>query len=183
MKYLFITLLTFSVVCSYGQDVIKGALYDYKTNRPIKLSYKPDTPIVSLSGEGGKTIHYKVNKDGTFDIPASDIKKLGATLEFSIFVFSWGNIHSDFADMRIKNISSDNIRSVVSKIFLKKAYWMLDNFGNSYVVNNKKTFADSTFIVDNGLIRYRMKRDPSHIKREEISGRYIADLKVDLLKQ
>lgn len=180
MKILFILFFTATITSTFAQEVIRGILYDYKTNKPINVDIKLDSPEIFLS-YSDTTLVYKIDKNGSFTIPLKSLNKPGKTFSFSTFTIRAKNAEY-YIGTEIKNIPKDSLQVVFSKIPLKRAYWRSFGGSDNLVIDNKKTFADSSFIVDNGSIKYRVKRSPAQMVQTTLDGKYITDLKTDVVR-
>jgi len=180
-----IVLSVFALTC-YGQSTIEGALYDYKTGKPVTVS-KIDTTWVYLSGD--KTFKYSLDQNGHFKVPMKDLEKMGTDIGFVIDNPNPNDVANTFSSMEIDHIPADKLKIFLSKILVAKAYWkkfkadphvfiaQKDNF----VPDNQKTFADGDIVIDNGFMKYKLHVKHFQVKSPAVNDIYIADLRTDLV--
>ena len=187
MKILLSIAISLATLTSYSQEKIQGALYDYKTGLPIKVS-KIDTTWVYLSGD--KTFKYALDQNGHFNVQEKDIEKLGENFSFVIDNPNPIDVDNTFASMDIQHIPTDKLNLFLSKILVAKAYWkrykddprVIIMQKNRFVTDNKKTFADSAFVADNGSIKYRLHVKHSNVQSPTMYDMYVSDFRTDLVK-
>ena|ERR1700744_2978386 len=183
MKILWIVWFCCITVASFAQEVIKGTLYDYKTGKPISLNLQnlSGTPEVFLDSSHLPMKSYNVKSDGSFSIPLSDINALGDSIRFSLSIFGDGAGY-ECADMDIINIPGNSFKQFITKVVVKRAWEMTSGGDDNFIVNNRKTFADSVFVADNGYLKYKVRRWPMKITQRTLGVKYVADLSKDIIK-
>lgn len=175
MKIAFIISFTifFQVACN-GQDVIDGRILDLKTKELInRKNYQ-----FFLNGNG-KLVSIPIDSLGRFEIDKNQIEILGDTLTFSI-----GTLGTNFnyADFEIINIPKDSLDMIMKNVYLIRAYMIPSCGSDCFTVNNKKTYKKKEYIVDNGLLKYKIKRVPYEGKIKQspmFEVKYVADFRKD----
>jgi hypothetical protein len=136
----------------FGQELLTGTVIDLATMKQISVDKS-----FSFFISGKKLISIPVDSVGQFKINKNEILELGDTVILSI-----GNIGTDynFADFEIINIPTDKIELVINRIFVTKTFMIPSCGADCFTVNNKRTYKRKTITVDNGKIKYIIRRVP-----------------------
>jgi hypothetical protein len=135
-----------------GQELLTGTVIDVATMKQISVDKS-----FSFYISGKKLISIPVDSVGQFKINKNEVLELGDTVTLSI-----GSIGTDFnfADFEIINIPTDKIELVINRIFVTKTFMIPSCGADCFTVNNKRTYKKKTITVDNGRIKYIIRRFP-----------------------
>jgi hypothetical protein len=170
---------------SIGQDSITVTLFDYKTDRQIQLrsNKKPLVSLLSNNKPGQRKMKlYNVNQNGQFTISKSDIDTIGDNFTFSVNDFYETGVFS-YADFEIRNVSKDNAKIVLTKIYLTPSYWINSCGADCFLIDNRRTFKKEKFTVRTPYITYQVIRIPGKITQKLLDVKYVTDLKQDIIKE
>jgi hypothetical protein len=179
MKAILAILFTLFSCYSYGQDTLRGALYNIETSTPISLPAESDQKVMLVSNDAPgkrKVKFYRVNEKGEFFIPKSDLDSVGDRFDFSVSSFYETNprYSHNYADFDLTNIPIDKAELYLSKIYIAPAYWTNSCGVDCYVIDNRKTFKRKEFQVVTSDFSYTVKRTPEKIKQSTLEVKYEA---------
>lgn len=176
MRLLFVIIFTSVLTQILGQERIKGTIVDLGTDKPINTSHK--CFLFFLKGQN--TLSINIDSTGQFAIEENELLKLGDTITISI-----GTLGTDFnyADFELKNVPLDKVQQAVEKLFVTKAFMIRSCGHDCFTVDNKRTYKKKSITVDNGTLRYIIRRTPERRPTNSPFDKvkYQTDFKKDLL--
>jgi hypothetical protein len=175
MTILFLTNCVFNVV---AQVAVIGILIDVKSGRTI--NFGSQSYQFYLSGNG-KIISITIDSAGRYKINGYDLEGLGKTVDLVI-----GGIGTDYrlAEYEMANIPADNISVFLSKVYVSNAFLIPSCGSDCFTVDNKKTYRQKQFTINNGRVKYKMNRVPKDGIKNEIGFKvkYLTDCAKDILE-
>lgn len=151
-----------------------GTIIDLGTMTQIRVDNKSFQFFLS----GKKLLSVHVDSVGQFKINKNEIIELGDTVSLRI-----GTLGTDFkyADFEFINIPTDRIELVIKGIFVTRTFMTPTCGADCFTVNNRRTYKKKTITVDNGTIKYIMRRvpdgRPSNSPFDKV--KYLTDFKSD----
>lgn len=149
MRYGLIIILSIFWTQLFGQELLTGTVIDLATMKQVSAdkSFR-----FYLSGK--KLISIPVDSVGQFKISKNEVLKLGDTVTLSI------GTDFNFANFEMINIPTDKIELAINKIFVTKTFMIPSCGADCFTVNNRRTYKRKTIVVDNGKIKYIIRRVP-----------------------
>ncbi len=176
MRIILIILVLINWTHLRGQVVMTGTVIDLGTNKPIAVTSKAFRFFLS----GKKTVSIPIDSVGQFVIEKTELSLLGDTLNLSI-----GTMGTDYryADFEFINIPADKLELVIKKIFVTKTFMIPSCGADCFTVDNKRTYKRKSIAVNNGILKYMMKRIPEkRVSNSPFSEvKYQTDFKKDLV--
>jgi len=176
MRFGLLIILSLNWTQLFGQELITGTIIDLETMKQINA----DNESFQFFLSGKKQISVFIDSVGQFKINKNKIFELGDTVTLQI-----GTLGTDFsyADFELINIPTDKIELVIKRIFVTRAFMTPTCGADCFTVNNRRTYKKKTIMVDNGTIKYLMRRVPE--KRPSNSPfykvKYQTDFKIDIV--
>jgi hypothetical protein len=151
MKETFIlTILCLSCLLSKAQDYFEGQVCLKKNkviSRPMYFTLYADSTYLEVS----------IDSTGRFKIEREKVAELGTRINFFIGMSS---THNDYADFEFLEIPFEKMEAFLTKIIVKRAYINWRCGYDCFNVNNFRTYWRRKYLVDNGQIKYLVKRVP-----------------------